>query len=339
MTASTSLAADLLLALDPARVLTAAGIEPDPMAAGGPRDRPARALLCAVAKPESARPRRPPAYTRRCSCRGRSRLPWRPHNDSRQSCSARPAHCSAGSPGGWKSRANRRPRSSWRTVLESSPSRQGSDDPRVLRGRVARDRRGGPRSGRAVRRGPADARCSGGRLLALSTPYGQRGWFFEAWIGPEPWIASSHGRAVPEDLRRVPRRRTAHDQADRLRERIRVPFHRRRRHRFSYEEVGGARSINRSTLEGGGDDSGLHQSQSTKDSHKPDRNRRPRTPTGPRTHVRRQPFQRFPLGTHYPDIVDRIVPASTRLPCADAPGSPSTRPVSAARSSICSATS
>jgi len=28
---------------------------------------------------------------------------------------------------------------------------------------------------------------SGGRLLALSTPHGTRGWFYEAWRGVEPW--------------------------------------------------------------------------------------------------------------------------------------------------------
>lgn len=28
---------------------------------------------------------------------------------------------------------------------------------------------------------------SGGRLLALSTPFGQRGWFYEAWRGDEDW--------------------------------------------------------------------------------------------------------------------------------------------------------
>ncbi len=28
---------------------------------------------------------------------------------------------------------------------------------------------------------------SQGRLLALSTPFGQRGWFYEEWIGPGPW--------------------------------------------------------------------------------------------------------------------------------------------------------
>jgi phage terminase large subunit len=28
---------------------------------------------------------------------------------------------------------------------------------------------------------------SQGRLLALSTPFGQRGWFYEEWIGAGPW--------------------------------------------------------------------------------------------------------------------------------------------------------
>jgi hypothetical protein len=28
---------------------------------------------------------------------------------------------------------------------------------------------------------------SGGRLIALSTPFGTRGWFYDAWVGSEPW--------------------------------------------------------------------------------------------------------------------------------------------------------
>jgi hypothetical protein len=28
---------------------------------------------------------------------------------------------------------------------------------------------------------------SRGRIIALSTPFGKRGWFFEAWEGPRPW--------------------------------------------------------------------------------------------------------------------------------------------------------
>ncbi len=28
---------------------------------------------------------------------------------------------------------------------------------------------------------------SGGRMVALSTPFGARGWFYEAWRGDEPW--------------------------------------------------------------------------------------------------------------------------------------------------------
>jgi hypothetical protein len=30
--------------------------------------------------------------------------------------------------------------------------------------------------------------ATGGRLLALSTPRGRRGFFFDAWTGPEPWV-------------------------------------------------------------------------------------------------------------------------------------------------------
>jgi hypothetical protein len=29
---------------------------------------------------------------------------------------------------------------------------------------------------------------SGGRLVALSTPFGTRGWWYEAWRSPEPWV-------------------------------------------------------------------------------------------------------------------------------------------------------
>lgn len=40
---------------------------------------------------------------------------------------------------------------------------------------------------------------TGGRLVALSTPWGRRGWFWEAWAGGEPW----HRARVPAD--EVPR--------------------------------------------------------------------------------------------------------------------------------------
>src|SRR5918999_1021098 len=29
---------------------------------------------------------------------------------------------------------------------------------------------------------------SGGRLLAMSSPFGTRGWFYDAWISAEPWV-------------------------------------------------------------------------------------------------------------------------------------------------------
>src|SRR5205814_2588268 len=28
---------------------------------------------------------------------------------------------------------------------------------------------------------------SHGRLIALSTPFGQRGWFYQEWVGTGPW--------------------------------------------------------------------------------------------------------------------------------------------------------
>jgi len=47
---------------------------------------------------------------------------------------------------------------------------------------------------------------SGGRLLALSTPFGKRGWFYEAWDGPEVWerykvLATECPRITPEFLK------------------------------------------------------------------------------------------------------------------------------------------
>lgn len=46
---------------------------------------------------------------------------------------------------------------------------------------------------------------SDGRLIALSTPFGTRGWWYEAWVGPEPWQrweipASKCPRISPEFL-------------------------------------------------------------------------------------------------------------------------------------------
>jgi hypothetical protein len=46
---------------------------------------------------------------------------------------------------------------------------------------------------------------SGGRLIAMSTPFGRRGWFHEEWTGPEPWrrtkvTANQCPRISPEFL-------------------------------------------------------------------------------------------------------------------------------------------
>jgi len=42
---------------------------------------------------------------------------------------------------------------------------------------------------------------SGGRLVALSTPYGRRGWFHDAWTGSEPW---HRVKVTAEEVGRIP---------------------------------------------------------------------------------------------------------------------------------------
>jgi phage FluMu gp28-like protein len=42
---------------------------------------------------------------------------------------------------------------------------------------------------------------SGGRLVALSTPNGRRGWFYHAWESEEPW---RRDRIAANDCRRIP---------------------------------------------------------------------------------------------------------------------------------------
>jgi hypothetical protein len=43
---------------------------------------------------------------------------------------------------------------------------------------------------------------SRGRLVALSTPFGRQGWFFEQWRGPEPW---QRVKITAEQCPRIPR--------------------------------------------------------------------------------------------------------------------------------------
>ena len=43
---------------------------------------------------------------------------------------------------------------------------------------------------------------SDGRLLALSTPFGKRGWFYEAWDGTEEW---QRVKVMAEQCERIPR--------------------------------------------------------------------------------------------------------------------------------------
>jgi hypothetical protein len=56
---------------------------------------------------------------------------------------------------------------------------------------------------------------TGGRLVALSTPWGRRGWFYEAWSGPETWhrvkvTANQVGRISTEFLAEERRSLPAH---------------------------------------------------------------------------------------------------------------------------------
>lgn len=45
---------------------------------------------------------------------------------------------------------------------------------------------------------------SGGRLIALSTPWGKRGWWYEAWESPEPWerytVTAQECPRIPPDF-------------------------------------------------------------------------------------------------------------------------------------------
>jgi hypothetical protein len=51
---------------------------------------------------------------------------------------------------------------------------------------------------------------SGGRLLALSTPFGQRGWFYRAWQSTEAWqrikITAADCPRIPTDFLEEERR-------------------------------------------------------------------------------------------------------------------------------------
>jgi hypothetical protein len=43
---------------------------------------------------------------------------------------------------------------------------------------------------------------SNGSIVGLSTPYGQRGWFFDAWQSSEPWVRQ---RQTAEECPRISR--------------------------------------------------------------------------------------------------------------------------------------
>lgn len=188
MTASTSLAADLLLALDPARLLIAAGVEPDPWQQELLRERPPRALLLCCRQAGKSTTTAAAALHEALFNPGSLTLMLAP--SQRQSAELL-----------------RKARTLLNRLAPSVPST--SESTIVLE--LANGSRIVSLPGKeATIRGYSDVSLlaideaarvpdelytaarpmlavSGGRLLALSTPYGQRGWFHHAWHGPEPW--------------------------------------------------------------------------------------------------------------------------------------------------------
>ena len=67
------------------------------------------------------------------------------------------------------------------------PARPRGDDPLVRRRDAAGARRGGAHPGRLVSQRAAHAGRVARPAGGLSTPFGQRGWFYEEWNGDGPW--------------------------------------------------------------------------------------------------------------------------------------------------------
>jgi hypothetical protein len=187
-TAAASLAADLALALDPARLLVQAGIEPDPWQQELLRERPARALLLC------------------CRQSGKS-----------LTTAASALHEALYSPGSLTLMLAPSQRQSGellrkaRTLLNLLlPAIESTSESTVLIELANGSRIVSLPGKETTIRGYSDVgllaideaarvpdelytavrpmlAVSGGRLIALSTPYGQRGWFHRAWQSPENW--------------------------------------------------------------------------------------------------------------------------------------------------------
>lgn len=194
-----SVAGDLAVALDPTRLMTACGLTPDPWQEAFLRERPARPLLLAsrqagkstvtaacalheaVYRPPSTVLLLSPAQRQSAELLARvrallNRLPDRPVIASEGALSVRLANGSRilSLPG------------TESTVRGFSADLLVIDEAARVEDALYE----------AVR--PMLA-VTGGRLVALSTPSGRRGWFWEAWSGRERW----HRSEVPAHL--VPR--------------------------------------------------------------------------------------------------------------------------------------
>ena len=194
-----SVAEDLSLALDPPRLMVACALRPDPWQERFLRERPARALLLASRQAGKS------TVTAACALH---EAVYRP-----------PSTVLLLSPA---QRQSAELLARVRTLLNRLPDPPAVMGEGALSVRLANGSRilSLPGSEATVRGFSADllvideaARVddslyeavrpmlavTGGRLVALSTPWGRRGWFWEAWAGPESW----HRSRVPAD--EVPR--------------------------------------------------------------------------------------------------------------------------------------
>ena len=75
---------------------------------------------------------------------------------------------------------------------------------------------------------------TGGRLIALTTAAGPRGWFYRAWMdGGEDWRENPHpSKRMPAHGSRPARPRSARDDRSPLRRRVRLRVHRHDRRRL-----------------------------------------------------------------------------------------------------------
>ena len=179
---------------------------------------------------------------------------------------------------------------------------------------------------------------SGGRLVALSTPFGTRGWWYDAWGSDEPWERyQGAGRRVPPDLGGVPRGGAAIDGGVVVRPgvRLRVPRRRDPALRPRGRRTGFRRGV-RAMAALIGIDVGQKRDPTAVCVTEPER----RELDGRvETHFLIRHLERLPLATPYPRVAERLaaVAGAVRQKAGSEPRSTWMRPASVSRSSISSA--